>query len=525
MVKRFNLLMALASWLTLCNALPPSLAQQPDSAGLHALIPLPQSTLAHSLELTIGLGYYPPLGYGFYWEGRRYPDDLAVIQQRLNRTPLPQRARLYRQLGELYRAEGDPIESQRAFGTAVNLYAAQFAHESGSNRDGRLLTEYALALLRAGQLERAEQRIRGALRLAPDAWQTWAAAGEIRMRHAQGLADARGTADAARPAAPSIAQAAWHEAGKDCDRAVRLAPRLPQPYEQRAEFRWAFAFANHPALTPEALDVPDHRRAVALRQSNPYALALLAWLEYSDYGIRYFPGQSYDNFDVWKVLPPARRRPLLALRQRIERLTIGGAPLLRARALVALAWLEYEFHDVAPAQAQDHLRQALTLAPQLQEAEQLLMHTYAIEQQWENLVQFCDKQEARHPDVRYCLLAAYADYKAQRFEQAVSQANAAVQINPHDVAANLLLAYLLLRSNDPQRLQEAVDHLDTADAALQANRSTTTASLETHKECILLHGFAFALLGKREEARQQFNVVLNQDKDNTAARQALTQLQ
>jgi len=491
---------------------------------MSALTPPPRQTLMRSLSLTVGMSYGGPEDYGFTWDGRKYPGEIGRLQQLARPASLPRRASLYRQIGEFYQAAGEPAQAKKAFEQSVSLYARQWKQEPASDRNGALLAEYALSLLQAGQIQEAEIQVRKAVRLAPESWQVWTVSGQIRTARAVAMTAPERSAGAGKTPSTTT-QTAWQEARQDFDTAVKLAPHLPQPYEKRAAFRVTLSFAMHPSLVSSVAGLPDIEKAVALRPQDPYALAALAWLEYTDYGTRYYPGQSYDNFSIFKVLPPANRRRVLTLRRRIEHLANSqDTALHRARAYTALAWLEYEFHDVPPAQPQQHLRQAMQLQSDLIEAEQFLMHTYGIEEQWDSLAQFSAERAQNHPTARYHLIAAFASYKANHPAQAEAQLQAALKLNPTDPTANLFLTFLLLRSNIPEKVEAAGPVLDAADAALSAPTLTAPDREVARGESAVLRGFYFALIGKQEEARQQFTRILAEDKENSAARQGLTLL-
>ena len=143
----------------------------------------------------------------------------------------------------------------------------------------------------------------------------------------------------------------------------------------------------------------DYERAARLDRRNPYLIALAAWFAYTAWGIRHFKNENYDNFDVWKAMPDAQRQAMRTWRSRVEKLTHDPDLQIAARADTALAWLEYEFHDVPPSQPQAHLRRALVLNPRLREAAQLLMHTFAIEEEWLSLAVFCTEQAVSKPSL------------------------------------------------------------------------------------------------------------------------------
>ena len=519
-------------------------AQEEDREALRALVPAPKRTLAPQIALTIGMAYMGARGYGFYWEGRKFSVEIAHLRQRADHAAPLQRVALYRQIGEMYRAQGETAKAQQNFATCITLSRRLQKQGIGSDRKGALTAEEALALAWTGETAAAETKVRSALAHTPRSWQVWAAAGQIRMDRARKMAAAAHSATSApsmtaRPPSvltalsarsggasglPVTEAAAWKEARRDFDTAVRLAPDLPQPYEQRAVFLSAYAFAVHPSLTNSVAGLPDFERAVALRPQDPYALAVLAWLEYSDYGMRYYPGQSYDNFAVWKVLPPENRQRLRNIRRRIARLLTRRDPLLRAHAYAALSWLEYEFHDVPVLQAQTHLRQAMRAQPDLPEAEIYLMHTFAVEKQWEALARFCEERAQRHPQVRDHLRAAYAYYKSRQTVQAAEQVRAALRLQPDDPPSNLFLTFLALCTGGPADLETAGRCLETLDKTLATSAAADPAAQSAREETTILRGFYFALLGRREEAQQQLSQALKTDKDNGAVQQALTLL-
>ncbi|MCW3054719.1 MAG: hypothetical protein JWN14_3889, partial [Chthonomonadales bacterium] len=257
---------------------PTAIAPQVDRTALRAAVPPPRQTLMRSLWLTVGMSYGGLETYGFTWEGRKYPTEIAHLQQQASGASPPQRASLYRQIGEFYRAEEEPAKAREAFDQSASLYARYLKQKPAQERNGTLLAEYALSLQQAGQTQQAETQVRKAVRLAPHSWQAWAASGQIRMSRALAMmtqALSRGTE---KP--PSTAtQIAWEEARQDFDTAVKFAPRLPQPYERRAAFRATLSSVMHPSMRSSVAGLPDFEQAVALRPQEPYALAALAWLE------------------------------------------------------------------------------------------------------------------------------------------------------------------------------------------------------------------------------------------------------
>lgn len=502
--------------LLLLTALPTyASAQQTDLTALRALVPPPRETLLHAMALTVGMSAQAPFSYGFSWEGRRFPAEIARLQQRLQHTDVAQQGELYRQLGELHRAQQEPQEAKQAFERAITIGAKEWEQQPTPTQRGRLQAEYALALQESGRPAQAATQIRQAVQRAPHAWQVWAAAGRIRTAQArEQYPNERGTPHVN----PSEAQKAWEAARAAFDTAVRLAPKLPQPYEERGAFLTNLSFAAHPSMMSIVAGLADYERALKLRPQEPYALAWLAWMEYTDSGVHYFPNQSYDNFAVWKVLPPAKRRRLLGIRQQITRLTASRDPVVRAQAYTGLAWLEYEFHDVPPTQAQQHLRLALQAQPDFPEAEEYLMHTFVIEEEWDALAAFSEEQERRRPDARLALIAAYACYKANRIDAAEKQTRAAITVRPEDPAANLFLAFLLLRSSDQEGVREAERCLHTIEADPVPRNGSDQAA---RAECAILRGFAYALLGQSDAAQRQFTRILQADKNNTPAEQGL----
>ena len=448
-------------------------AQEVDAPRLRSLAPFPRALLRR-MSLSIGLGYMPPAGAAFFWDARE-----PVVADAANAPKSLQ---------------GDAPDA-------------------------------------AGYRRRA-------------VWQAWTTQGRAlaerarQSRHASGPHTPKSPVDAASttPAATALlredTRALWKQAFACFDKAVALAPREPLPYALRGYYTGQYAKALSGASARNLLaGLPDYVRAAHLDKHNPYLIALAAWFEYTDYGIRHFKNENYDNFDVWKVMPDAQRQAMRTWRGKVEALTHDADRHTAARAYTGLAWLEYEFHDVPPTQAQAHLRRALALNPRLGEAAQLLMHTFAIEDEWPSLAAFCAEQATRTPSAtpdrraRFTLIGAYASEKAGQSERAIAQAEAANGTS-EDIASLLLLTALCLKHSDRMDdLERAGKLLDRCDALL--NASGIPSLPEDRADAALLRSLYFALGNHLPEARQQITRCLQTDPDNEAAKkvqQALMRL-
>lgn len=511
-------------------------ARQADAARLRALTPFPRALLRR-MSLSVGQNYAPDTGAAFYWDAREPDAELDDARDALRGSVAD--AGRYNRIGELYAGVGDKQQALAGFARAVCLYERQVQH---SPRDAALRTEYGRALSGAGRADEAQAQLGQAVRLAPARWQAWAALGRVwgdraRQRKPSSGASAASktavTASAALPLLNAQTQAMWKQAFACFDKAVALAPRQPSVYALRGCYIGRYAVAQHGAsLHNQLAGLSDYMQAARLSRRDPYFISLAAWLAYSDYGIIHFKNESYDNFAVWKIMPDAERQRMRTMRGRVEALTHDPDAHIAARAYTGLAWLEYEFHDVPPARAQAHLRHALALDPRLRDAAQILMHTFAIEDEWPALAAFCADQAARRPSAvsdhsaRLTLIHAFACERAGQTEKAFALA-ASASLKSEDAAALLTLAVLRLKySDDPDNLKRAGEALDRCETLLTASGSTSVPAVSTpdtslsddRADYALLRGLCLALNGHVPEARQRIAQVVQADPDNAAAR-------
>ena len=514
-------------------------AQKADASRLRPLVPFPRAllrplvpfprALLRRMSLSIGLGYTPSMGAVFFWDARENAAELGKVTKALRGNASD--AARYRRIGELYAGAGDKMRAAQAFARSADLYRRQVKH---APQNAALRTAYGQALAGAMRWDEAQAQLAQAVRLAPHDWQAWTMQGRVlgdraRLRKlpspatkGKGALAASAAADAKLPP-DADTSALWKQAFGCLERAIALAPQQPLPYVLRGYYTGQRALALHGMTARNQLiGLPDYARAARLDRRSPYLLACAAWFAYTEWGIRHFANEEHDNFDVWKAMPEPERQKMRAWRGKVETLTHDADRQTAARAYTALAWLEYEFHDVPPALPQTHLRRALALNPRLDEAAQLLMHTFGIEDEWPSLAAFCTTQAANGPFLspaaraRFTLIAAYAAEKAGQSERAIAQAQSANLLS-EDIAACLLLTALHLKHSDrADNLQRAGDALNKCETLLNA---PGTAPLPADRaDYALLRGLYFALSGHLDEARQQIAALLQTDPDNEPAR-------
>ena len=513
-----------------------SVAQQAEGARLRALTPFPRALLRR-MSLSVGQNYAPDTGAAFYWDAREPDAELDDVRAALRGSASD--AARYLRIGELYAGIGDKPQASAAFAKAADLYKGQVQR---SPHSAALKTEYGRALAGAGQADEAQAQLRQAVRLDPARWQAWAALGRVLGDKARQCKPASGASPDVKPTSAASAvlppmdartQALWKQALACLDKAVALALRQPLMYALRGCYTGRYAVARHDASIHNQLaGLSDYMQAARLSRRDPYLISLAAWFAYSDYGIRRFKNEDHDNFAVWKIMPDAGRQTMRAMRGRVEALTHDPDAHVAARAYTGLGWLEYEFHDVPAGQAQTHLRRALVLYPRLRDAARVLMHTFAIEDEWPAFAAFCADQAALSPcaisdrDARLTLINAFACERAGQTEKALALARSAAS-KSQDAATLLTLATLRLKhSDDPDNLKRAGETLDRCETLLNASGSTSVSNTplpdtslpDDRADYGLLRGLYLALNGHVPEARQQIAQTMQADPDNAAAR-------
>jgi tetratricopeptide (TPR) repeat protein len=167
-----------------------------------------------------------------------------------------------------------------------------------------------------------------------------------------------------------------------------------------------------------------------------------------------------------------------------------------------------------------HLRRALALAPDLTVVRNHLGRMYLAQGRLQEAIQTFRALVERAPDVaeaRHNLAVAYARQGLQ--EAAIEQFTAALGLRPDLHAARIDLATLLLENG---RLPDAIATLEAA-FATTARQLGPDAALDLVEVRYRL-GVAYAMTGRRQEAVQELEAVLQAEPTHAAAHASLGRL-
>ncbi|MFN3649028.1 MAG: hypothetical protein ACK47B_05555 [Armatimonadota bacterium] len=458
----------------------PLAANTPDPAAVRQLVSLPFGILDHRMGLTLGLGYIAGEGFAF----RSMAVDPEAIRRAHARADRQRNdAGSWYRLGLLLRADRRPQEAAEALSHAVRLALAAAERRPDDPQAAELL---ARAQLASGDPAAAAVTLRTAVERWP---------GRRSTRIALGLSlSIAGTPES------------LHEAERVFDAAVALAPRNPDVYAARANFRFGRARER------EALD--DYHRAGELGRDDPYALALAPWME----GAAAAPvtGGQLALDTTWAALSPSAREAISRTTERLQRLCRHSDSTVAGKALTALGFVRYELqHDVTGSLSA--LRAALRRDPSRQDAREMILHIYGVEEQWDELAA-CSEAWSRGKDsVRLRLIAAFAYSQAGRCAEAASRLDEALRAEPNDLALLLTRAALALKHpQDPGGDALAGSLLDKAAGLVDAQP-------EFRPEVAYFRGLHLALSGQSEAARAALTEALSSP-EASGARQALALL-
>lgn len=461
-------------------------------------------------------------------------------------------------LGRLYAEAQDRPRAQEAFVKSVALFRQQV---KARPRDARLLARLGEALGATGKDGEAEAVLRQAVTIAPREWRGWIALAHLLSGRAVAVlwGDAAGgwkPGDAVdyqrleqqvareRPSVQQIerAKALLEEARRAHDRAVASTPRDPQPYLERGWFRAyvkgflesifftareertdvagvtreARAKLAMGILAPEAL--ADFRQMARLSPNTPRALALATMFEIT--AAIAANGQQRDVVPGGgkKALPEAAQRPLRKALVQLRQLARSKNVRTASEAAEAEGYFEFIHGD--PTHAETCLRRALALDPRNEQAWNVLTGVLVGGQRYGALVSLYQERLKRNDTAQNRLILAKAYERLNRLDKAEEQVQAALKREPDDFLANLALAVLWLKRSD--------DEVVFQKAKVQFARVTQVLSgREPRHQLIdyaLMRGIFLALNGDLGEARRQLIDVLEADKDNTEAKEALTAL-
>ncbi len=520
--------------------------------ALHATAPPPAQERLRRLVRLPDLA--PPLGLAF--DPLHGFDNLSERAEALHEIDEAQKALRgdssdaprYLRLGRLYAEAGNGAQARFALNQAVALYRKQGADQSS---DGGVLAGFGEALAAARQNEEAERVLRQAVKIDPKDWRCRNALGHLLLSLAWSSVDpgAAGPASAApRGLDPSLgarlspdqaerAQKLIRESLACYNQAQRLAPDEPEVYAGRAaceaadsSFRTLMLAAAGQALDPTQLwnstfpsdALADFQSAAQHRPQDWRALGTAALFEVchasNETGLegpeaRLQPG-------AWNTLTDHTRRSLRDTMTHLEEVAHAADAHAAAGALEVLGMLQYlVVHDTPGAEAS--LRQAVSLDPRRDQAWELLATILEQTQRPQALLDISQARLKVLDNAHNRLLAARALEALHRPAAMLEAVATAQRLYPADFTTNLALAAALLEANtDPFSTARAMVYLARAEQLLGS-----APPRDRLLNLLLVRGLFFGLAGQPEAARSNLQQLLELDKNNTVAQDALDALE
>lgn len=503
---------------------------------LRRLIKLP------TLSFQIGVAFDPLQGFDMLSERRAAPQELSDMLRSQNEV-LQDPAKAYR-LGSLYYACGDTARAAVCWRQSVELYRKQDAATSGN---GALMAAYGEALASVGEGDEAERVLRNAVKNAPTEWRTHAGLAKFLGRAAMvGIAVPGQPHDTANPertnAGPpeklpaDIAEKARkqvHEALEAWDAAVKLAPKEPSVFSGRAtgkctsgfvEAAIRFATGDEPdpsKVWTRAFDraaLVDLKEACRLNPSDFRAIGAAALFEVFCTAIERGMAQMEQIMDKssWETLPENVRGSLRASLSSLEELGQSGESRSAAGALEVLGVLQYLIvHDERGAETS--LRRAIRLDPKRELAWDTLTMLLAMSERFEDLRRVCEDWLKVQESPRTRVLLAKAYESLNQNDSLLETAEQAFRKFPEDPIANLALAAALMRtSSEEASLARAARCLGKAEDKISKNPTRDNII-----NILYLRGLFFGLTDQTEQARAVLRKILEAEKDNRRAKEAL----
>lgn len=535
-----------------------------DIAKLRQAAAFPTLTLSPSISFNAWAGYRSSS------DQRDLLAEIAVIQKAL--TGKDADAERYLRLGKLYQEGNDPVRAKEAYSKSAALCRHQAAERP---KDGTVLAAFGTALAAAKQMAEAETVLRRAVRIAPRQASAWTALGDFLSGRAAAallppsferdevdLGFAFGAAPAGMPekqhtfvakygqVKPTAAQIArslalLDEARTCYDQAVASRPLSAAAFLQRAGFRMSIGPVLHGMLTAlqpggtvdmatalqsgvremastysSSPGLSDLTEAAHLAPNTLTDVDMSAMFHTLSFVMQY--GQTHDmtNGLPWDTLTEETRRPVQEAMRPLEHLAESADTnkdtAAKASEAAGVIWLLTGNWKAA----ETPLRRAIALDPRRADAWDALTLIMISAKRYAELTSILEARVKTQDTARSHLLLAKAYSKANQPEKAAAQVQAALKVNPEDLAANMAQAALLLRRSDnPAMLTEAGKQLvRTGDLY----RKTPTP--DNWSSYTLLLSIYSALTGSELQARQHLNEILQRDKANEAAKQALAAL-
>ena len=532
-----------------------------DKAKLRQAAALPTLSVSPSISFTANTGYHSSS------DQRDLPAEIAVIRKAL--TGKDADAERYSQMGKLYQDGNDLAHAKAAFSKSVVLYRHQAATRP---KDGAVLAEFGTALAAAKQMAEAETVMRRAVRIAPRQVSARTALGDFLTGRAiaallppsfetdgvdfgfafgaapGGAADKQAAFLAkygqVKPtAAQSARSLALLDESRACyDQAVASQPTSATAFSQRAGFRRFTApilrgilTALQPGGTVDMQTALSSAKEKAFTLSSPSGLsdlteaARLAPSGFTDVGmsamfhalsfvLQYSQTHDLTNGLPWETLTEETRRPVQEAMRPLEHLAESAETnketAAQASEAVGCIWIILGNWKAVEAP----LRRAVALDPRRADAWDALTGVMIQGERYAELTSLLEARVKALDTARSHLLLAKAYDKVNQPEKAAAQVQAALKLSPEDFTANMAQAALLLRRSDAPLAEAGTQLVKIGDLYRKA------PTPESWTSYTLLLSIYSGLTGDELQARQHLNELLQSDKANEMAKQALAAL-
>ncbi len=450
----------------------------------------------------------------------------------------------------LYAEAGDRNQGAIALDRALTLYRQQ---DAGQSDNGKLLAAYGEALNAAGRTAEAERVLRQGIKVAPREWTCRVALGRFLTREAFGsLLGGERKSDGLSPLPSSVADllARKPSAGQvekarkladdsveQYNEAVSLAPSEPEAHAGRAlclsgrnmvktAIRIASGEESDPArfatapFTAEAL--PDLQQVARLRPKDHRAIGTAVLFEVFCVEVERGASQvgSLIGATGWGNMPDTTRESVPGAVGRLEELGQSGDSFQAAGALAVLGAIQcLVIQDQSGAEA--NLRRAVKLDPSRDAAWELLMGIVATNRRFPELQTLAETRLKAVDTPRNRLILAKALDRLDQTDRCLAEAEAARRRFPNDFGCTLAVAAALLKSEVGKVLLNPIDALITRAEQLLGLAPTR----EALSDLLLTRGLFYGLSDQPDLARASLNKLLELDRDNADARDALAALE
>ncbi len=526
MRKRFDI-SVLVLGCTLVSA-----ARAVDKEKLRAAVELPH------VAMMGGVGFSSLGDFVFMGEQTDHTAEIARLHKAMQDNPSD--AERWQRLADLYDAQGNKAQSEKAERKAIALYRERLKVHP---RDGVTLAHLGATLHLDDHATEAERLLRQAVQEAPTQSECWLELGDFLSSRAwyvftdgksanKDFGEVLALVMAHPPTPEKVAQTRklLDEAGACFDKGVSLAHAKADAYFRRACFRATSGFLRgvldladgklvNPMLgmmNPEA--AADLRQVARLRPNDYKArgaaalIAILAATLHADHPVE-------KPEDMLKLLSPQDQKAIRADVKRLEELTRSNDSVVAAGSMQTLGMLYMiGFGNMNRATLMYH--KLVALQPRNEQAWELLQACLVAQKNTKELLAVCKQRVKAKASARGRVLLAKAYAQQKQWDKAEKEIEAARKLDAKDYLAALAWAAVRTRaSRDPAGLDAAKAAVANAHELLPAK-----ASLQERTEGQSIAAIYQALAGDADSARKNLEEVLQKDPNQEMAKHALQAL-